>query len=283
MTHQRRNFLKLAGAAALLPAAPYVARAQAYPARPVKFIVGQAAGSSSDITARLIAQFLSDKLGQQFVVEARPGAAGNIATEFVTRAPGDGYTLLLVNAQNTINAALYDKLNFDFLADIAPVGGIDIVPLVMEVNPSVPAHTIPELIAYAKANPGKLNMASAGIGGPQHIAGELFKFMAGVDMTHVAYRATTPAVTDLVAGQVQVMFDVTVTAMPQIKADKLRPLGVTTLEPLPFLPGVPTIDSFLKGYEAAGWIGLGAPKGTPPEIIAALNKQTNAAVVDPTI
>ena len=176
------------------------------------FIVGQAAGSSSDITARLIAQWLSDKLGQQFVVETRPGAAGNIATEFVTRAPADGYTLLLVNAQNTINAALYEKLNFDFLSDIAPVGGIDLVPLVMEVNPSVPAKTVPEFIAYAKANPGKINMASAGIGGPQHVAGELFKSMAGVDMTHVPYRGSTPAVTDLVAGQVQVMFDVTPTA-----------------------------------------------------------------------
>src|SRR6476661_1041473 len=283
MTIQRRRFLKLAGAAALVPAAPYIARAQAYPAHPIKFIVGQAAGSSSDITARLIAQFLSDKLGQQFVVEARPGAAGNIATEFVTRAAADGYTLLLVNAQNTINAALYDKLNFDFLRDIMPVGGIDLVPLVMEVNPSVPAKTVSEFIAYAKANPGKLNMASAGIGGPQHVAGELFKSMAGVDLTHIPYKGTTPAVTDLVAGQVQVMFDVTPTSLAHIKAGKLRPLGVTTTAPLPFLPDVPTIDSFLKGYEAAGWIGFGVPKGTAPEIIATLNRQTNAAVLDPNI
>jgi tripartite-type tricarboxylate transporter receptor subunit TctC len=197
--------------------------------------------------------------------------------------PPDGYTLLLVNSQNAINVALYEKLPFDFVRDIAPVGMVESVPLVMEVHPSVPAKTIPEFIAYAKANPGKLNMASAGIGGPQHIAGELFKFMAGVDLTHIPYKGSTPAVIDLVAGQVQVMFDVTPTALPQIKAGKLRPLGVTTTEPLPFLPDVPTIDTFLKGYEAAGWIGFGVPKGTPPEIIATLNKQTNAAVLDPTI
>jgi tripartite-type tricarboxylate transporter receptor subunit TctC len=283
MTIQRRRFLELAGAAALIPAAPYVARAQAYPAHPVRFIVGQAAGSSSDITARLIAQFMSDKLGQQFVVEARPGAAGNIATEFVTRAPGDGYTLLLVNAQNTINAALYDKLNFDFLVDIVPVGGIDIVPLVMEVNPSVPANTIPEFIAYAKANPGKLNMASAGIGGPQHVAGELFKSMTGVDMTHVPYRGSTPAVTDMIGGQVQVMFDVTPTALPQIKSGKLRALGATTAKRLDALPDLPTIGETVKGYEASAWIGVGAPKGTPPEVIATLNKQIGAAVSDATI
>ena len=284
MKQSRRGFMKFAGAAALLPAAPHVALAQgAYPARPVKILVGQAAGSASDIVARLIAQFLTEKFGQQFIVEVRPGAGGNIATEAATRADPDGYTLLLINSQNAINAALPQKLNFDFVRDIAPVGMVEQVPLVMEVNPSLPVKTIPEFIAYAKANPGKLNMASAGIGGPQHIAGELFKFMAGVDLTHVPYKGTTPAVTDLVAGQVQVMFDVTVTSLPQIKAGRLRPLGVTTLERLPFLPDVPTVDSYLKGYEAAGWIGFGAPKGTPPEIIATLNKQTNAAVLDPTI
>jgi tripartite-type tricarboxylate transporter receptor subunit TctC len=277
----RRQFLHLAAGAALFPAS--VSAQAAYPSRPVKIIVGQAAGSASDIVARLVAQFLSVKLGQQFPVEVRPGAAGNIATEAVTRMPPDGYTMLLVNSQNAINVALYEKLNFDFVRDIAPVGRVESVPLVMEVHPSVPAKTIPEFIAYAKANPGKLNMASAGIGGPQHIAGELFKFMAGVDLTHIPYKGSTPAVIDLVAGQVQVMFDVTVTALPQIKAGKLRPLGVTTLEPLPFLPDVPTIDSFLKGYEAAGWIGFGVPRGTPPEIIATLNKQTNAAVLDPNI
>jgi len=283
MSHSRRRFLQLAAAAAALPAAPSVAAAQgSYPARPVKFIVGQAAGSASDITARLIGQWLSDHLGQQFVVETRPGAAGNIATEFVTRAPPDGYTILLVNSQNTINAALQDKLNFNFLTDIAPVGMIDLVPLVMVVNPSVPASTVPEFIAYAKANPGKLNMASAGIGGPQHMAGELFKFMAGVDLTHVPYRGTTPAVTDMLGGQVQVMFDVTPTALPQVKAGKLRPLGVTTVERLPSLPDVPTVDSFIKGYEASAWIGIGVPKDTPADIIAILNKQTNAMVVDAT-
>ena len=283
MPISRRRLLKAAGAAALLPAAPHVAQAQAYPARPVKFIVGQAAGSSSDITARLIGQFMSEKLGQQFVVEARPGAAGNIATEFVTHADPDGYTLILVNAQNTINAALYEKLNFDFLKDIVPVGGIDFVPLVMEVNPAVPANTVAEFIAYAKANPGKLNMASAGIGGPQHVAGELFKAMAGVDMTHVPYRGSTPAITDLISGQVQVMFDVTPTALPQIKGGKLRALGATTAKRLDALPDLPTIGETVKGYEAAAWIGIGAPKGTPPEIIAALNKQINAAVSDETI
>src|SRR4029078_6806266 len=283
MPISRRRLLKLAGAAALLPAMPYVARAQAYPAHPVKFIVGQAAGRSSHITARLSTQFMGDKLGQQFVVETRPGAAGNIATEFVTRAAPDGYTLLLVNAQNTINAALYEKLNFDFLKDIVPVGGIDLVPLVMEVNPSVPAKTVAEFITYAKANPGKLNMASAGIGGPQHVAGELFKSMAGVDMTHVPYRGSTPAVTDLIAGQVQVMFDVTPTALPQIKGGRLKALGVTTLKRLPSLPDVPTIDSTLNVSESTAWIGIGAPKGTPPDIVAAINKQTNAAVLDPTI
>src|SRR6266851_5639679 len=245
----RRRFLHLAAGAAVLPTC---VSAEAYPSRPVKIIVGQAAGSASDIVARLIAQFLSEKLGQQFLVEVRPGAAGNIATEAVTHMPPDGYTLLLVNSQNAINVALYEKLSFDFVRDIAPVGRVESVPLVMEVHPSVPAKTVPEL-------------------------------MAGVDLTHIPYRGSTPAVTDLVAGQVQMMFDVTPTSLPQIKAGKLRPLGVTTTERLPFLPDVPTIDSFLKGYEAAGWIGFGVPKGTPPEIIAKLNKQTNAAVLDPNI
>ena len=284
MNPSRRHFIKLAGAASLLPAAPTLAGAQgAYPSRPVKFIVGQAAGSSSDITARLVAQFLSEKLGQQFVVETRPGAAGNIATEFVTHQPPDGYTLLLVNAQNTINAALYEKLNFDFLKDIVPVGGIDLVPLVMEVHPSVPANNVAEFITYAKANPGKLNMASAGIGGPQHIAGELFKFMAGVQMTHIPYRGSTPAITDMISGQVQVMFDVTPTALPQIKGGKLRALGATTAKRLEALPDLPTIGETVQGYEAAAWIGVGAPKGTPPDVIAALNKQINAAIADETI
>jgi tripartite-type tricarboxylate transporter receptor subunit TctC len=277
----RRKFLHLAASAAALPLVPHVARAQAYPTRPVKIVVGQAAGSATDIVARLIAQFLSERLGQQFIVEVRPGAAGNIATEAVTHMPPDGYSLLAVNAQNTINVALYDKLNFDFVRDIAPIGLIETNPIVMEVHPSVPAKTLVEFIAYAKANPGKLNMASAGIGGPQHVAGELFKFMAGVDLAHIPYRGSTPAVTDLVAGQVQVMFDVTATALPQVRAGTTRALGVSTKERLPSLPDVPTIDSILKGYEAAGWVGLGAPAGMPSEITATLSKLTQEAVLDP--
>jgi tripartite-type tricarboxylate transporter receptor subunit TctC len=279
----RRHMLQLTTSAALLPVAPPLAKAQsAYPTRPVKVIIGQAAGSATDMIARLVANFLSEKLGQQFIIEAKPGAAGNIATEAFVRMPPDGYSLMVVNSQNTINMALYEKLNFDFARDVAPIGRVQSVPLVMVVNPSVPAQTISEFIAYAKANPGKLNVASAGIGGPQHISGELFKFMAGVDLTHVPYRGTPPAVTDLIAGQVQVMFDVTPTALPQIRAGKLRPLGVTTMERLPFLPDVPTIDSVVRGYEATAWIGIGAPRGTPPELIALLNQQTNALVVDPT-
>jgi len=283
MPLSRRRLLELTGAAALLPAMPHVARAQAYPNHPVRIIVGQAAGSASDIVARLFAQWLSERLGQQFIVEARPGAAGNIATEAVTHMAPDGYNLLLLNSQNAINVALYEKLNFDFARDIVPVGKVEDVPLVMEVNPSIPAKTVAEFIAYAKANPGKLNMASAGIGGPQHIAGELFKYMAGVDLAHIPYKGSTPAVTDLIAGQVQVMFDVTPTALPQIKGGKTRALGVTTLHRLPSLPDVPTIDSTVKGYEATAWIGFGAPRGTPPEVIATLNKQLNAALGDATI
>jgi tripartite-type tricarboxylate transporter receptor subunit TctC len=284
MKHTRRRFMQFAAAAAFSPAAPAIVRAEtAYPNHPVRIIVGQAAGSASDIVARLFAQWLSEKLGQQFIVEARPGAAGNIATEAVTHMAPDGYSLLLLNSQNTINVALYEKLNFDFARDIVPVGKVEDVPLVMEVNPSIPAKTVAEFIAYAKANPGKLNMASAGIGGPQHIAGELFKYMAGVDLAHIPYKGSTPAVTDLIAGQVQVMFDVTPTALPQIKGGNTRAIGVTTLQRLPSLPDVPTIDSTVKGYEATAWIGFGAPRGTPPEVIATLNKQLNAALGDATI
>ena len=279
----RREFLHLAAGAAALQFAPHVARAQAYPSRPVKIVVGQAAGSATDIVARLFGQFLSEKLGQQFIIEVRPGAAGNIATEAVTHMPPDGYSLLAVNSQNAINVALYEKLNFDFVRDIAPIALVETVPLIMEVHPSVPAKTVVEFVAYAKANPGKLNMASAGIGGPQHIAGELFKFMAGVDLAHIPYRGSTPAVTDLVAGQVQVMFDVTATALPQVKAGTTRALGVTTKERLASLPDVPTIDSVLKGYEALGWVGFGAPAATPPDIIATLNKLINTALGDPRI
>ncbi len=237
MHFPRRDFLRLAAGAATLPIGARLARAQAYPSRPVHVIVGQAAGSSSDINARLIAQSLTQHLGQQFIVDVRPGATGNIATEAVVRAAPDGYTLLLINSQNTINAALYTKLNFDFVRDIAPIALVDRVPLVMEVNPSFPAKTVPQFIAYAKANPGKINMASAGIGGPQHVAGELFKYMAGVDLVHVPYRGSTPALVDLMAGQVQVMFDVTPSSLPQIRAGKLRALAVTTPERMDVLAG----------------------------------------------
>jgi tripartite-type tricarboxylate transporter receptor subunit TctC len=283
MKLRRRRFLQLAAGAVTVPAWSRSARAQTYPARPVRIIVGQAAGSSSDITARLIAQWVSERLGQQFIVEVRPGAGGNIATEAAAGAPADGYTLLLVNAQNTINSALYEKLNFNFLRDIAPIAGIDLVPLVMEVHPSFPAKTVAEFIAHAKANPGKINMASAGIGGPQHVAGELFKFMAGVSLVHVPYRGSTPALTDLVAGQVQVMFDVSPSSLALINANKLRPLAVTTTTRLDVLPEVPLVADFLPGYEASAWVGFGAPKNTPAAIIDTLNKQFNAAIADPTI
>jgi tripartite-type tricarboxylate transporter receptor subunit TctC len=283
MLLRRRQFLQLAAAAAALPATSQLALAQTYPTRPVRVIVGQAAGSSSDITARLIGQFVSERLGQQFVVEVRPGAAGNIATEAAVNAPADGYTILLVNAQNTINNALYEKLNFNFLRDIMPVAGIDLVPLVMEVNPSFPANSVAEFITYAKANPGKINMASAGIGGPQHVAGELFKFMAGVDLVHVPYRGSTPALTDLLSGQVQVMFDVTPSSVPHIKNGKLKPLGVTTPTRLDVLPDVPAIADVVPGYEATAWIGFGVPKNTPGAIIELLNKEMNAAIADSTI
>src|ERR1051325_9384302 len=272
MSLARRRFLQMAGAAAIAPAAPWVARAQEkYPARPVHMIVGQASGSSSDITARLIAQWMTEKHGQQFVLEDRPGAGGNIATEAVMHAPADGYTMLLVNAQNSINAALYGKA--DFVSQIAPVGGIFRVPLVMEVNPSVPANTVPEFIAYAKANPGKINMASAGQGGLQHLAGELFKVLPGVDLEHEPYRGSTPAITDLLGGQVQVMFDVTPSSLPHIRAGKLRALAITTTTPADVVPG----------YEASAWIGFGVPANTPPAVIDILNKQINGAIADETI
>jgi tripartite-type tricarboxylate transporter receptor subunit TctC len=280
---KRRNFLKLAVGTAALPFAARGASALDYPTRPVHIIVGQAAGSSSDISARLIGQYLSDHLGQPFVIEIRPGATGNIATDAVVRSAPDGYTLLLVNSQNTINAALFADLPFDFVHDIAPIVIIHRVALVMEVLPSFPAKTVPEFIAYAKANPGKINMASAGVGGPQHIAGELFKFMAGIDLVHVPYHGTTPALTDLLGGQVQVMFDVTPTSLPHVKAGALRALAVTMPERLDILPGVPAIAEFLPGYEAFGWIGFGAPKDTPVAVIEILNKTINAAVADPTV
>jgi tripartite-type tricarboxylate transporter receptor subunit TctC len=273
----------LAAGAAALPAASRIARAQAYPTRPVRIIVGQAAGSGSDIAARLLGQRLSERLGQPFVVENRPGAGGNIATEAVVRALPDGYTLLLAVAANAINATLYDKLNYNFIRDIAPVAGIFRVPQVMEVNPSIPAKTVPEFIAFAKANPGKVNMASAGIGSVHHVAGELFKFMTGIDMIHVPYRGTTPALTDLLAGQAQVMFDVTPSSTPHIKAGRLRALAVTTATRVDVLPEVPVMGDFVPGYEASAWLGFGAPKDTPAAIIDVLNSEVNAGLADPMI
>jgi len=278
----RRQFLGSLAGAATLPLLGKQVAAEDYPARSVRVLVGQAAGSSSDIIARLIAQRLSERLGQQFVVEDRPGAGGNIATETAVRANADGYTLLLVNSQNAISASLY-KLNFDFIRDIQPIASVSLVPLIMEVNPAVPAKTVPEFLAYAKQNPGKISMASAGIGGPQHVAGELFKMMAGLDMVHVPYRGSTPALVDLLGGQVQLMFDVTPSSLPHVKGGRLRPLGVTSTTRLDALPDVPPVSDFLPGYQAAGWIGFGAPRGTPSAIIEKLGKEIDAAVADPQI
>jgi tripartite-type tricarboxylate transporter receptor subunit TctC len=261
----RRTFLHVAAGAAALPAVSRFGFAQAYPSRPVRVIVGQAAGSGSDTAARLIGQFLSERLGQQFVIENRPGAAGNLATEAVVRAPPDGYTLLLANGANTINATLYDRLHFDFIRDIAPINRLATFSFVMEVNPSVPS--LLEFITYAKANPGKINMASAGSGSTSHVTGELFKIMAGVEMVHVPYRGSTPALTDLLGGQVQVMFDATPSSLPHIRAGKLRPLAVTTATRLEALPDVPTVGDFVPGYEASSWLGFGAPKNTPAAVM----------------
>jgi tripartite-type tricarboxylate transporter receptor subunit TctC len=279
----RRTFLHLAAGAAALPEVLRIAWAQAYPTRPVRVVVGQAAGSGSDAVARLIGQFLSERFGQQFVIENRPGAAGNIATEAVVRSPPDGYTLLLVNTSSAIDATLYDKLNFDFMRDITPITGIATFEFVMEVNPSFPTKTLPEFIAYAKANPGKINMASAGIGSAHHLFGELFKMMAGVEMVHVPYRGSTPALTDLLGGRVQVMFDATTSSLPHISSGKLRPLAVTTATRSELLPEIPTIGDFVPGYEAHGWIGFGAPKNTPAAVVDRLNNEINSAISNSSI
>jgi tripartite-type tricarboxylate transporter receptor subunit TctC len=277
----RRQFVHLAAGVATLPAMTRVTRAQAYPTRPVRIIVGFPAGGGVDIVARLIGQWLSERLGQPFVIENRPGAGSNIATEVVVRAPADGYTLLLVHASNAINATLYDKLNFNFIRDIAPVAGIIVVPNVMVLNPSIPAKTVPEFIAYAKANPGKINIASGGIGGPSHVSAELFKMMTGTDMLLVSYRGMAPAVTDLVAGQVQLMFNSLPASIEYIKAGKLRALAVTTATRSETLPGIPTMREFVPGYESPTWYGVGVPKNTPAEIVDKLNKEVNAALADP--
>jgi len=283
MTRLRRRFLPLAACAAALACPPGAASALDYPTRPVHLVVGFPAGQNADIGARLIGDFLSQKLGQPFVVDNKPGAASTIATEFVVHAPPDGYTLLWVVTSNYINTTLYKKLPYDFIRDIEPIACSTITPLVMEVTPSLPVKTVPEFIAYAKANPGKLNMASGGIGNSTHMAGELFKMMTGVNLVHVPYRGSTPAITDLMAGQVQVMFDLMGSSISQIRNGKLRPLAVTTDEPVEALPGVPTLASFLPGYEASAAGGIGAPKGTPPEIIAKLNAAIEAALQDPKI
>jgi len=277
----RRTFLHLAAGAAALPSVSRIARAQAYPSRPVRIIVGFPAGGGADIVARLIGQWLSERLGQQFIIENRPGAGSNIATEAVVRAAPDGYTLLLFQSANAFNATLYDKLNFNFIRDIAPVAGIIVVPNVMVVHPSVPAKTVPELIAYSKANPGKINIASGPIGGPAHVAAELFKMMAGTDMFLVSYRGVAPAVTDLLGGQVQVMFVTTVSSIEYIKTGRLRALAVTTATRSETLLGIPTMGEFLPGYEATSWYGVGVPRNAPGEIVDKINKEVNAALADP--
>ena len=279
----RRQFLHLTAGVAALPVIARVVRAQTYPERPVHLIVGFPAGGPQDIVMRLIGQWLSERIGQSFIIENRPGASGNVGAETVVRAAPDGYTLLSVSSPNAINATLYKNLNFNFIRDIAPVASIMRVPLVMEVNPSVPVKTVPEFIAYAKANPGKVNYASAGIGTPQHVSAEMFKMMTGVEMVHVPYRGAAPALTDLIGGQVQVMIDTTPASMQHIRSGRLRPLAVTTATRADALPDLPTVGDFVPGYEATSWFGIGAPKDTPPEIIATLNKEINAAIADPKI
>jgi len=277
----RRNFLLLAAGAAALPGASRIAWAQTYPSRPVRIIVGFAAGGTGDIIARLMGQWLSERLGQPFIIENRPGGGTNIATEAVVRAPADGYTLLSVGSTQAINGTLYYKLNFNFIRDITPVAGIVVGPNVMVVNPSVPATTVPEFIAYAKANAGKLNMASGGIGSLGHVSGELFKMMAGINIGHVPYRGGGPALTDLLAGQVQVYFSPLPAAIEYIRAGKLRALAVTTAARSEALPDIATVAEFVPDYEASVWAGIGAPKATPAEIVEKLNREINAGLADP--
>jgi tripartite-type tricarboxylate transporter receptor subunit TctC len=277
----RRQFLHLAAGAAALPAVSRFAWAQAYPTRPVRVVVFFPAGGVGDITARLLVQWLSERVGQPFVIENRPGAGGTIGTEAVVRAPPDGNTLLWATSTNAIGATLYDKLSYNFIRDVVPVVATFRVPNVMVINPSLPAKTVPEFIAYAKANPGKLNLASGGNGTPTHVAGELFKMMADVNMLHVPYRGGAPALTDLIAGQVQVMFEAVPSSIEYIRAGKLRALAITSMTRSDALPDVPTLDNFLPGFEASTWFGVGAPKNTPAEIIEKLNNEINAGLADP--
>jgi tripartite-type tricarboxylate transporter receptor subunit TctC len=277
----RRKFLHLAAGAIALPAVSRIAWAQAYPTRPIRIVVGFAAGGTSDIVARVLGQRLSGRLGQQFVIENRPGAGSNLATEAVARAAPDGYTLLLIGGANTINATLFDKINFDFLRDLAPVASVFETPLVVEVHPSVPVRTIPEFITYAKGNPGTLNFATPGVGTPPHVAGELFRMMTGIDMLHVPYRGTGPMLTDLIGGQVQVAFDPLPASIEHIRAGKLRALAVTTALRSEALPGIPSASEYVPDYVASNWYGFAAPKNTPSEIIDKLNTEINAALGDP--
>jgi len=281
MKPSRRQFLRLAVGAIVLSSTLRMGRAQGYPSRPVRIIVPFAPGGSTDITARLIGQWLSERLGQQFLTENRPGAGSNIGTEVVVNAPPDGYTLLLVGASSAINVTLYEKLNFNFLRDITPIAGIISIPFIMAVGPSFPAKTVSEFIAYAKGNPGKVNIASGGNGTAGHLSGELFKMMAGVNMVHVPYRGEAPALTDLLGGQVQVMLATVPASIEFIRADKLRPLAVSTAKRWQGLPDLPTVGDFLPGYEASAWQGVGAPKNTPAEIIAKLNNEINTGLADP--
>src|SRR5712672_2512017 len=281
MNLSRRSLLHLSAGAVALPALSRRARAQTYPARPIRLIIGYTPGGSADITARLTGQWLSERLGQSVIVESRPGGGTNIATESVVRAPPDGYTLLLAAPANAINAALYDKLSFDFLSDMDPVAGLIRFPNVVVVHPSLPIHSIPELIAYAKANPGKLNMASSGNGSTIHMSGELFKMLTGINMVHVPYRGGAPALTDLMGGQVHVMFDNIPTSAELVRTGKLRGLAVTSTERSEVLPDLPTVAEFLPGYEASAWYGLGMPKNTPGEMIDKVNKAMNEILADP--
>ena len=277
----RRRFLSFAAGAVASPAVSRLAWAQTYPARPVRVIVGFAAGGPTDITARLIAQWLTERLGQQFIIDNRPGAGSNIGTEAVVRAPPDGYTLLIVGATNAVNTTLYEKLPFNLIRDIVPVAGIIRVPLIMEVHPSVPVKTVPEFIAYAKANAGKINMASGGNGTTLHVSGELFKMMTGVDMIHVPYRGAGPMLIDRLGGQVQVAFDPMPSSIEHVRAGRLRALAVTTAIRSEALPDVPPVGDFVSGYESSTWYGVGAPRNTPPEIVEKLNREINAALADP--